>query len=185
MARDLTANQQSRIQDNPYRAERLVELQTPAGSYYYTTGDFDVSASTDTSGGTQTYLANNGIEMFGVIAETHNLAVNTIQISIGDVDDTIYDNIVRQTNDYDFQRSLVNIYWLYRSVSSGVAYSSDIITLFQGVIAKVDYNRTETDAVLNINANSRFSNFELINGRRTSDFVKGQFATTVKWGNLS
>lgn len=185
MARDLTANQQSRIQDNPYRVERLVELQTPAGSYYYTTGEFDVSATTATGGGAQTYLANNGIEMFGEIVETHNLAINEIQISIGDVSDTIYDNITRQANDYDFQRSLVNIYWLYRNASSGVAYSSDIITLFQGVMASVNFNRTETDAVLNIRANSRFSNFSLSNGRRTSDFVKGQFATTVKWGNLT
>lgn len=182
MARTLTAGQQSAIEANPYRAERLLELQTPAGSYYYTTGQFDVSASTATSGGSQTYLASNGIEIFGDIVENYELGITELQINIGDVSDTIYDNITRTANTYDYQKTAVNLYWLFRDPSTGVADTSNIITLFQGSISKLDSARTADDFILIIRASNNFTNFDLVNGRKTSDFVQNTY--TVYWGGL-
>ena len=184
MARTLTSGQQTALEANPYRLEKLLEVQTPAGSYYYTTGQFNVDASTDTSGGTQTYLRANGVELFGDIVENYDLGINELQINIGDVSDTVYDNITRTSNDFDFQRTAVNVYWLFRDVSTGVPDTSNIITLFKGVITKLDSLRTDDDFILIVRAANKFSNFDLVNGRRTSDFIQGQNTYAVYLGGV-
>jgi hypothetical protein len=183
MARDLTVNQQSRISDNPYRSERLVEIQTPSGSLYYTTGQYNVNVSTETSGGAQIFNAFHGIELIGNLNEQYQVGINEIVISIGDVEDNVYDIITRTAQNYDYQRTLVNVYWLYRNVANTIPYSSDIITLFQGTIKSIDINRTEEDSVINIRASNNFTNFDLVNGKKTSEFTNGQTATEFNWGS--
>lgn len=184
MARTLTSGQQTALEANPYRAERLLEIQTPAGSYYYTTGQFDVSASTATSGGTQTYQRAGAIEIFGEITEAYDLGINELQITVSDISDVLYDNVTRTSNDFDFQRTAINLYWLFRNVSTGVADTSNIITLYQGVITKLEAVRTEDNFVLVIRAANKFSNFDLINGRKTSDFSAGQNTYPVYLGGV-
>lgn len=182
MARDLTANQQSRLTDNPYRAERLIEILTPGANYFYTTGDKNIEALTDTNGGTQNYLANMPVELVTELTELYEPGLNEVGITISDISNSLYSNVTRLNNNYDYQRSDLNIYLLFRNVSTGVAYTDDIVTLFRGSVYKVDSMRNENNLTINIRANNSFSNFLGVNGKTTADFANGLVTDNIDWG---
>lgn len=182
MSRGLTENQQTRLSNNPYRAERLIEILTPGANYFYTTGDIDVDVLTDTNGGTSTYLANMPVELVTVITELYEPGLNEVGVVITDISNTLYTNITRINNNYDYQRSKLNIYMLFRDVETGTAYTSDVITLFRGNVYKVDAERTNTNLTINIRANNYFNNFLGTNGLTTSDFPKGLITDAIDWG---
>lgn len=183
MARDLTSIQQTLLSSNPYRVEKLIEIQTPGGSFYFTTGQFDVSLSTDTSGGTQTYLQENGVEIVGNIREYYTLVKNEISITIGDVSDLVFDDIIRLADDYDYQNTAVNIYLLFRDPNTGSAYTSETVDLFRGTISSVQVLRNEQDVRIDIRVTNQFANFDYKNGRKTSDFVNDKVANQINWGS--
>jgi hypothetical protein len=182
MARDLTANQQSRLEDNPYRSERLIEILTPATNYFYTTGDINVDVLTDTNGGTSTYLSNMPVEVITELTELYEPGLNEVGITISDISNSLYDNVIRLNNNYDYQKTELNIYLLFRNISTGVAYTSDVITLFRGNVYKVDTSRTASNLTINIRANNYFNNFLGVNGITTADFPQGLITDNIDWG---
>jgi len=182
MARDLTANQQSRLADNPYRAERLIELQTPDTNYFYTTGDKNIDVSTDTSFGTQTFLANMPVELVTELVELYEPGLNEVGITISDISNSLYSDVTRINDNYDYQKTELNIYLLFTDISTGTAYTSDVITLFRGNVYKVDALRNENNLTINIRANNVFSNFIGVNGLTTADFPQGMITDDIDWG---
>jgi len=184
MARDLTSNQQALLSANPFRVERLIEIQTSAGSYYFTTGQHDVVASTDTSDGGKTYVANNSVTLNGIVREYYTLAINEITIDIGDVTNTLYDNLIRPDNNYDFTNTEVNIYLLFRDPTTGAPQTSDIINLYKGSINRINVLRTKSTSVIQISITNKFGNFDKTVGRRSSNFTKAKTAGQINWGNV-
>jgi hypothetical protein len=71
---------------------------------------------------------------------------------------------------------------LFRDVSTGSAYTSDIISLFQGSVYKVDANRDAKNLTLNVRANNLFANFVGVKGRSTSFFYDGMISENIAWG---
>ena len=183
MARDLDENQQAVLATNPFRVERLVEIQTPAGTYYYTTGQHDVAASTDTSAGTVTYVAANGIKLNGIVRDYYQLAINEITLDIGDVGNVVYENIVRTQNNYDFTNTEVNIYLLFRNPTNGAPQTNAIVTLYKGAINKISAVRTDSENTILISVTNKFGNFDKTVGRRTSEFTKAATAGRINWGS--
>lgn len=185
MSRVLNASQQAILEGNPYFVERLLEIQTPDVSYYYTSGSVDVAVDTGTSGGSQTFLANNGVEVIGDISEIYELSINELIIQIGDVGDVIFDNMVRASTSYDFARTNVQIYLLFRHPQTYAAYASETMNIFKGGISKIDITRSETDSVINLRIASKFARFDNVNGRNTSDYAQGLITTGLVWGNIN
>lgn len=183
MSRDLTANQQSRLEDNPYRAERLIEILTPDTNYFYTTNDLNVDVLTDTNGGTSTYVANMPVELVTEITELYEPGLNEVGIRISDISNSVYNDITRVNDNFDYQKTELNIYLLFRNASTGVAFTSDVITLFRGNVYKVDTTRTTNNLTINIRANNYFSNFLGTNGFTTADFPEGLITDNIDWGN--
>lgn len=182
MSRGLTANQQTRLTANPYRAERLIEILTPSQNYFYTSGDANVDALTDTNGGTQTYLANHPVELVTELVELYEPGLNEVGITVTDISNSIYANITRLNNNFDYLKTSLNIYLLFRDVSTGTAYTDDIITLFQGNVYKIDTSRTQDNLTINIRANNSFGNFIGTNGLTTADFPQGLITDDIDWG---
>ena len=77
--KSLSANVVSEITSTSYIAADLVEfdLDTPL---YLTNAIVDVEISTDTSGGTQTYLAQGNFMSFSSAQETSELRINNVSI---------------------------------------------------------------------------------------------------------
>lgn len=183
MSRGLTVDEQSRLSDNPYRSERLIEILTPATNYFYTTGDVNIDALTDTNGGTQTYIANHPVEIITELNELYEPGKNEIGVRISDIGNNFYDDMIRVANNYDYFKTELNIYLLFRNISTGVAYTSDIITLFKGNVSSIDANRNISNLVINIKATNVFSSFIGVNGRKRSDFIEGITSDTIDWAN--
>jgi hypothetical protein len=182
MSRGLTADQVTRLSTNPYRVERLIEILTPGANYFYTTGDVNVSASTNTSDGTKSYLANNGVELLIELQELYEPGANEMGVRLTDISGSLYSNITRFNNNYDYLKSSLNVYLLFRDVSTGSAYTSDIISLFQGSVYKIDANRDAVNLTLNVRANNLFANFVGVKGRSTSFFYDGMISENIAWG---
>lgn len=182
MSRGLTTNQNTRLSEQVYRSEKLIEIITPGTNYFYTTGDISVTTLTDTSLGTQTFLADNGVELFLDLKELYEPGLSEVGIEIGDVDGTIYEDITRVNNNYDFGRSTMNVYLLFRDIATGTPYTSDIITLFKGDVYKVDLNRDDTNMTINVRAHNLFSNFIGTNGLTVADFSNGITIDNIVFG---
>jgi len=183
MSRGLNTDQVSNLQLNPYRLERLIEIKTPSTDYYYTTGTGDVTVTTPTSG-SQTFLAENGVQLFGEIGEIYDFGVNEIVVQIGDVSNTVYAELTRAANNFDFPRTEVHIYMAFRSVTTGLV-SSDIINLYSGQVYKIDATRDTEELAINLRCSSQFSNFAAVNGRSVSDFPGSLIQSNLQFGTRS
>lgn len=190
MARDLSADQKTNLTDNPFYIEKLLTINTPSGNFYYTTGEFNTEQDTQHGFGLQDYVADNGVEIVGNLNELYELNLNELQITIGDVSDTVYDAITQESavSQYAYTNTNVYIDLLFRELSSGLGTAPKstgvVIPVFDGSISKINGVRTATDFVLTLMITNKFAGLRSTNGRKTSNFSS---ATTdrVNWGNSS
>lgn len=181
MARTLTAAQQSSLTANPFRAERLIEIITPDTTLRYTTGQIPVSIILPDST-TGTFESDHGLELLTDINELYDFGVTEVVLQIGDLSDVVYDDLVRASTLFDFTRTQVNIYLLFRDVTTTLPYANDYITLFSGFVVKLDVRRTPNDLVINLRANNQFANFDKVNGRKTSSLPGALTADKIEFG---
>lgn len=193
MSRPLTSGQIQRLQDNPYIVDTLVEI----GSYFFTTGDKDVSMSTTTSGGTQTFTAINGLQVIGSIQELYKPSTSTVNLQFGTFDQSFVDDIANtQTvylnatetsltrTEHRYYDTDVVIHKLYRNAISTVPDTSNYITLFNGKVSGIDLTLTEDSQVLNIRTSSLFADFNRVISRSSIDFPYANQNEKIYWGYL-
>lgn len=193
MSRPLTSGQTTRLQDNPYIVDTLVEI----GNYFFTTGDKDVDLSTATSGGTQTFTADNSLQVFGSIAELYRPNTSTVNLQFGTFDQTFINNIANTQTVYltqsettltrvehRFYNTDVVIHKLYRNPLSQIPDTSNYITVFNGKISGIDTNISQDSQVLNVRVSSLFADFNRVKSRSSIDFPYANQNQKIYWGYL-
>lgn len=127
MTKGLDAGQVTLLESAVFLSETLVEIEA-ASNYYYTTGGIDIVATTDTSGGSQTFLSRSLIDEISPIPEL-TLSVNQkLGIVFTGTDLSIPQTFVNGTT--------VRLYKVFRDTSTYAIKSSDPILAFEGQIIK-------------------------------------------------
>lgn len=170
----------------------LIEVHfdsSDGGTKFLTNGQYPVTLSTTTSGGSQTFQANGEFVSFEMVNETDEARVNEINIILSGVS-TTFTNLFLN-NDY-VERRIV-IYRSFRD-SNNAAIDSPVM-LFDGEIKNFAVNDKQDTSEVVIKSASVFYNFDDTNGRRTTDASQQrafahdrgmQFASTtnkdIRWG---
>ena len=170
----------------------LIELHfdsADGGTKFLNNGQFSFNASTDTSGGSQTYNANGEFLSFEMIKETESAKVNEINIVLSGTSNTF--TTLFLNNNYVERRVVI-----YRQFfDTANATISTPVMLFDGEMKNFTVNEQQDTSTVTIKSASVFYNFEDNNGRRTTDsnqkreFPSDQgmeFASTttkdIRWG---
>lgn len=187
MSRGLTANEIANLNLAAYRLEYLVEIYLANNNFFYTTGDYDVSVSTATSGGSQTFKSRSYIAQIGGIAETYmpspsNLDLQFHRISVGGLDDAF-------TSASNLNADIINrrvvMYMLFRDKDTFAPDTSDgLIQMFDGKIGGMDVTTTEENITYTIRCTSAFGDYKRIRGKTTADIVGALRGETIQWGGL-
>ena len=192
MSRSLPGAVVTEIAKDSLKYIDLIEVHFDAadgGTKFLTNGQFPFTVSTDTSGGSQTFLANGEFISFEMVNETDEARVNEINIILSGVS-TTFTNLFLN-NDYVERRIVI-----YRQfLDSANAALSTPIMLFDGEIKNFAINDKSDTSQVVIKSASVFYNFDDNNGRRTTEASQQrvfpgdrgmQYASTttkdIRWG---
>jgi len=159
MTRGLTATQKGYLDDNAVIHETLVQISYGGNSVYYTTGLADLTGvSTNYSGGTQTWSANNTIQNVDTIIEkTFGVTAPQALIMTGDMGATLGALGVSALNLPNIDTEFY-IHRIFRNLSTYAEWGEDPIELFAGVLVKKSYTvGVDTEVLqLDLQNKSRF-----------------------------
>lgn len=162
MTRGLASAIQTEIAKDSIVFADLVELHfdTPK---YITNFKVDVSATTTTSGGAQTFTAQGELLSFDTIGEQNEIKTNQINIGLSATSST-FTNIFLN-NDYVDKRVVI-----YRAfLNSSLQIIDNPVMLFDGEIQSFTINETGKTSTVGVVCSSVFYEFEKLNGRRTNE----------------
>lgn len=160
MARTLSAAQEANLDGQSYIGETLVEITYDSTTLYYTTGYWDVSISTPTSGGTQTYLGDSKIQS---IASIDEIAYFT-EIRSGIVFNGISTSFI-DTLGLDYDNITVVMYKIFRvSSDNTIDTSSDPIEIFNGYVVGKSISADQGDMKLQLDLSNQNINRYRTNG---------------------
>lgn len=121
MSRSLTAAQDALVEANSYYVENLLEI----GSTYYTTGSYDLTATTST--GTHDFVSDNKLLSVGSVAERSYFTNTKFAFQFIGVDLSVPLAFTNGTT--------VKLFKMFRNTSTNAVESSDPIQVFDGVIS--------------------------------------------------
>lgn len=157
MPRGLNATQINFLNAQAAVYEYLVELTgTGFTSTYYTTGNNDVTVTTPTSG-SQTFVANNQIQVITNFIESYSLVGSSISLVFASADTTLQTNLSTS-----FSKLTVNIYIMFRNTSTNVADTTNIIRMYSGYVTDYQTSGGINNHTITLQSNSLFSNFDNI-----------------------
>ena len=168
MSRGLNSDIVTEISKDAFVFADLVELHfsTPK---FITNFKVNVSASTTTSGGSQTFTAQGELLSFDTIRETRDIKTNQINLGLSGTSST-FTNIFLN-NDYVDTRVVI-----YRAfLNSSMQIIDSPVMLFDGEIQSFSINETGKTSTVGVVCSSVFYEFEKINGRRTNESSQQQF----------
>ena len=187
----LSAGVLSEIGSTSYIAAELVEfgLSTPL---FFTTAQFDVAASTATSGGSQTYLAQGNFMSFSSLTETEELRINNVSVNFSGATSTFVNVAL---GDLYLHRT-IRIYkiWFNKTTMATIA---DPLLIYNGTITGASVADTDTESTVSFVTANQFYDFERTAGRKTNNgsqrrFFPGDsgmiYSTTeiadIQWGRV-
>jgi hypothetical protein len=117
----------------------LLQITYDGNSVYYTTGLSDITATTDYSGGAQTFVTNNLIQTIDQVTEKPFGVENRIGILFtGNVGTTITALGVSPLNFVNIETKFY-VHRVFRTVSTYALWSENPIPIFAGFLAKKTY----------------------------------------------
>ena len=179
MSRGLTAGEIANLNTNPFKAETLIEMYLTSGNHYLTTGDVDVSVTTDTTTGAQTFLAESFVASIDSIVETFEPR----PIEIGLQFQRLTGGFTNFLNDSAIGGRLV-IYKMFRNLTNNTADTTDLIQVFDGTINNIDIAETPSDKVYNVRCASDFGFFNSKRGRSSANIVGASQNRSIQWGEI-
>lgn len=180
MSRGLNATQIGFLEAKATAHEYLVEiLYTTASDLFYTTGSSNVAVSTATSGGSQTFIANNQVSLISDIEESYELTSSNITLEIATSDQTFLTNLASE-----YKKAQVNVYVMFRNTTTNNADTTNIIQLFKGTISTFGVNGGTTQNIITINCSNNFTNFDTIYFQTASD-IEPNPGGKFYWGTIN
>lgn len=189
MARGLSTTLKTALASNNFIFADLVELDfdTPL---FYTSAGYDLSVSTDTSGGTQTYYGQGQFMSHNAIQEREDPSINTLAITFEGVTATFRDIA---TSD-DFLHKDIRIYKaLFDNTDLSVIDTP--ILWYTGKFTGASINEDASTSTVVFSTSNYFADFDQTTGRKSNDgsqqrFYPGdrffQYSTEaiadIKWG---
>lgn len=159
----------SEISDYSYVTAELVEiaLSTPL---YLTNAGYNIVATTATSGGSQTYLAQGNFISFTSISETTELRINNISINFSAATNTFV-NIALSDN---YLHRKIRIYKTWFNKSSLVMVGTPLL-VYSGSITGASIADTDTETTVSFVTANQFYDFERTAGRLTNKTSQQRF----------
>lgn len=163
MTRPLPSGAVTILNSRAFITCELVEFQL-ATPLYLTNAQFDIAASTETSGGTQTYLAQGTFLAYSGVREIDEMRVNNINITFSGASNA-YINIA--LND-DYLHRPFRIYKVFLN-NSDMALLTDPIMIYDGAIVGASVQESATESVVTFQTANQFYDFDRAAGRKTND----------------
>lgn len=162
MSRALPVDIVNELKKDAFVFADLVELHF-SPIKFITNFKVDVSASTTTSGGSQTFTAQGELLSFDTVKEQGEIKTNQINIGLSATSSTFTNLFLN--NDYVDKRAVI-----YRVFfNSSLQIISNPIMLFDGEIQSYTINETGKQSTMAVVCSSVFYEFERLNGRRTNE----------------
>jgi hypothetical protein len=185
MSRGLTAGQLSTLAELEFRVETLVEIYLADNSWFYTTGDYAVSVSTATSGGTQSFNPRSFIAQVGSIKETFEASPNTLDLQFSRMTTGGSDDLFTNYLNNDIIRRRVVVYKLFRAVDTFTPDTTNgLIQIFDGNISGMDIETTKDNKTYTIRCTSEFGEYDKVKGRSTANIFGALQDTKIYWGSF-
>lgn len=165
----LSAGITAEITARSYICAELVEfgLTTPL---FFTTAQFDVVTSTDTSSGTQTYLAQGNFMSFSSVTETEELRINNVSVNFSGATSTFV-NVALSDN---YLHRTIRIYKIWFDKSTMAAIDAPLL-IYNGTVTGASVADTEMESTVSFVTANQFYDFERTAGRRTNNGSQRRF----------
>lgn len=185
MSRGLTSGQISLLEQQEIRVETLLELYLinngVASTYYYTSGDFEVTIETSTSSGAKTFKSRSFISSLSSINETYeiqpiNFNLVFSRISDGGVDDNFLSDLTST-----IIRSRVVVNKLFRNLDYT---SGGLVQTFDGQITGLDIVYAPDDVNWILSCSNDFGALAKRKGLSTADCPGALKDRSIAWGRF-
>lgn len=166
------------------------QLSTPL---YLTTASYDISTSTATSSGTQTYLAQGKFMAYSGVRQSDELRINNVAIQLSGSTDTFVNMVLQD----QYLHRRINIYRTWIDIATNSLIDSPSL-VYAGTITAGDVSDTATTCEVTLTTSNEFYDFEKVSGRKSNQnsqqrwypFDNGMlFSTTaiadIRWGKSS
>lgn len=162
MARSLPAGAVDILTSQAFVTCELIEmgLSTPL---FFTTSQFDIQASTSTSGGSQTYLAQGQFMAYSGVREIDEVRINNINVSFSGATNTFI-NIALNDN---YLHRPFRIYKVFLNQST-MALLTDPIMIYDGSLTGASVEESQQESIVTFTTSNEFYDFERIAGRKTN-----------------
>ena len=179
MSRTLPSGALTILQSRAFITCELLEFEL-ATPLYLTTAQFDIAASTDTSGGTQNYLAQGNFMAYTGVRETDEMRVNNINITFSGATNT-YINIALNDN---YLHRAFRIYKIFMN-NTDMNTLTDPVLIYDGKITGASVEESNTESVVTFTTANEFADFRRIAGRKTNQGSQTRFFPGDKGMDLS
>jgi hypothetical protein len=160
--RTFTAAVNTALQSTNYISCELVEfgLDTPL---YLTTALWDITTSTVTSGGSQTYISQGNFLAFSGFGESTELRINNVNVTFSAatnlfVDVALSDNYLHRP---------IAIYKQFFNTTS-LALIADPVLIYRGTITGASIQDSQSETTVTFDTSNQFYDFDREAGRRTN-----------------
>jgi hypothetical protein len=192
MARSLPAGALDVLTSRSFITCELIELElsTPL---YLNSSQYDIVATTATSQGQQTFLAQGQFLNYSGVRETDEMRVNTVNVSFSGATNQFI-NIA--LNDRILHRPF-RIYKVFIN-SSNLALLTEPVMIYDGTIVGATVEESSDNSIVTLQTANEFYDFERRNGRRTNTGSQQRFfpgdlgmdfstksISDIKWGRAS
>lgn len=169
MARTLPTGTVDILTSGAFVTTELIEidLSTPL---YLTTAQFDIQASTSTSGGTQTYIAQGQFMSYSGIREIDEVRVNSINVTFSGATNT-YVNIALNDN---YLHRAFRIYKIFLNAAN-MAMLTDPVLIYDGTITGASVEESPRESLVTFQTSNEFYDFERTAGRKTNPGSQTRF----------
>jgi hypothetical protein len=189
MARNLSIQQEQLLNNSQYIVEELVEVYTALGvNYYWTTGPYNITTGTATSGGNRAFTPNNSLNVISNLTESYQLNSGGISLTLGNLDNSEIAGSpptpgVITTLTTRYTKNRVVVYKMFRNATTLEAFTSGLIQIYDGTVTSVNIDTDESSQTINMECSSIFRAFDKVTGRTNTDLAP-QEGGTLFWGGI-
>lgn len=177
MPRTLTANNLTDLARTRFVVEDLIEFYLPNAARYWTTGNNNISLATATSGGTQSFVVNNGVKVVGDLKESFLITINEFTLILETFDSA---NTLLTGIDTNLNQCRLVVYKMFRDADTNVADSANLISIFDGYATACTIVGGSQAQVFQIQYRSIFNNFLGVKARTNSQ-LQPSTGQTLRW----
>lgn len=178
MSRITNATIINNLNQATYVAETLIEIVTGTTSYYYTTGQSNVSCSTTTIPTSHTFLANNQVSVVGNLVESYDPSQGDFTLQIDTNDTTLINTLT--TN---FLRTRITAYKMFRDNSTNAADTTNLIQIYDSYVTDVTVQGGQTGLSIQMKSRTLFNGLNTKKGRTNHD-LEPPTGVNIVWGSI-